>query len=255
MVRKIAYLTIDDCPSDDMKRKVDFLLRKRIPAIWFCRGEFLEKRQEVVVYAIRKGFIMGNHSYDHPCFSEIPLKECFKQIKVTDRLIEVAYEKARIERPAKVFRFPWGDKGGGFDVTKGGFFPRKENPEHIKAIQDFLKKLGYKQPKFQDINYGWFNEANLLNDVDVYLTYDTMDWVVLTKEPKFGISGLRGVLERMDEDVPEEGRGLNFAGSNEIILLHDLSETAHMFVPIIEKLLDKGLKFELPHICMDEAKC
>jgi len=246
MVGKIAYLTIDDCPSNDMKRKVDFLLRKRIPAIWFCRGEFLEKRQEFVVYAIRKGFIMGNHSYDHPYFSKIALKECFGQIKVTDGLIEAAYEKAGIERSAKVFRFPWGDKGGGFDVKKGGFFPRKENPEHIKAIQDFLKKLGYNQPKFQDINYVWFNGANLLNDVDVYLTYDTMDWVVLAEKPKYGISGLRGILERMDEDVPEGGRGLNFAGSNEILLLHDLSETAHMFVPIIEKLLDKGLKFELP---------
>jgi peptidoglycan/xylan/chitin deacetylase (PgdA/CDA1 family) len=246
MVRKIAYLTIDDCPSNDMKRKVDFLLRKRISAIWFCRGEFLEKRQEVVVYAIRKGFIMGNHSYDHSCFSKIPLKECFRQIEETDELIETVYEKAGIERPAKLFRFPWGDKGGGFDVKKGGFFPRKKNLEHIEAIQDFLKKLGYKQPKFQDINYDWFNRANLLNDVDVYLTYDTMDWVVLAKEPKFGISGLRGVLERMDEDVPEGRRGLNFAGSNEIILLHDLSETAHTFVPIMEKLLVKRLKFELP---------
>jgi len=246
MVRKIAYLTIDDSPSNDMKRKINFLLKKRIPAIWFCRGELLEKRQKVVIYAIKKGFIIGNHSYDHPPFSKIPLKECFRQIKVTDELIEAAYEKAGIERPAKLFRFPWLDKGGGFDVKKSGFFPRRENPEHIKAIQDFLKKLGYKQPKFKGINYNWFEEANLLNDVDVYLTYDAMDWVVLMKKPKYGINGLRDVLERMDEDVPEGGRGLNFAGSNEIILLHDLPETAHMFVPIIEKLLEKELKFELP---------
>jgi len=246
MVRKIAYLTIDDCPSNDMKRKVDFLLKKGIPAIWFCRGELLEKRQEVVVYATKKGFVMGNHSYDHPHFSKISLKECFRQIEITDELIEAVYKEAGIERPAKVFRFPWGDKGGGSDIKKGGFFPRRENLEHIKAIQDFLKKLGYKQPKFKDINYDWFNEAHLLNDVDVYLTYVTMDWVVLEKEPRYGIKGLKDVLERMDEDVPEGGRGLNFTGSNEIILLHDLFETAHMFVPIIEKLLDKSLEFELP---------
>ena len=65
-------------------------------------------------------------------------------------------------------------------------------------------------------------------------------------DPRFGINGLEDVLERMDEDVLEEGRGLNFADSNEIVLIHDLSETAHLFEPIIEKLLNKGLKFELP---------
>jgi peptidoglycan/xylan/chitin deacetylase (PgdA/CDA1 family) len=244
MVGKIAYLTIDDCPSEDMKKKVDFLLRNDIPAIWFCRGEFLEKRQEPAVYAIENGFVIGNHSYDHPLFSKISLKECFKQIKVTDELIETTYEKAGIERPAKVFRFPWGDKGGGVDIKKGWFFPRKENANHIKAIQDLLTKLGYKQPKFKGISYNWYIEAGLPDDVDVYLTFDTMDWAVMNS--KFGISGLEDILRRMDEDIPEEGRGLNFAGSNEIILIHDLSETSHVFEPIIEKLLDKGLKFESP---------
>ena len=194
MVRKIAYLTIDDCPSDGMKRKVDFLLRKNIPAIWFCRGEFLEKRQKHIVYAIKNGFVIGNHSYNHPLFSRISLKECFRQIKVTDELIERAYEKAGIERPAKVFRFPWGDKGGGFDIKKGGFFfPRKRNADHIEAIQDLLRKLGYKQPKFKGINYNWYNEAGLSNDVDVYLTFDTMDWAIMN--PNFGIGGLNDILK------------------------------------------------------------
>jgi len=71
-----------------------------------------------------------------------------------------------------------------------------------------------------------------------------MDWAIM--KPKFGIGGLNDILKRMDEDFPEKGRGLNFTGSNDIILIHDLPETAHLFEPIIEKLLDKGLKFELP---------
>lgn len=248
MIRKIAYLTIDDCPSKDMKKKVDFLLGNGIPALWFCRGEFLERRQEAVVYAIKNGFLMGNHSYDHPLFSRIPLEECFKQIELTDELIERAYEKAGIERPAKVFRFPWGDKGGGFDMKEGGFFPKRENPEKIRTVQDFLRKLGYKQPRFKGINYDWFNGAYLSNDIDVYFTFDTMDWVVLVDKykSKYGINELTGILERMDEDVPEGGKGLNYADSNEIILLHDLSEISHMFVPIMEKLLEKRLKFEMP---------
>ena len=51
---KIAYLTIDDAPSNDFKRKVDYLLSKSIPAIFFCRGNLMEKRPEVVTYAIKK---------------------------------------------------------------------------------------------------------------------------------------------------------------------------------------------------------
>lgn len=244
MARKVAYLTIDDCPSDGMKRKVDFLLRNDIPAIWFCIGEFLEKRQAPVVYAIKNSFLIGNHSFDHPSFSRISLRECFRQIKVTDELIETAYENARIERPAKLFRFPGGDKGDGVDIKKNGFFlPRRQKPSHIEAVQDLLRKLGYRQPKFEGINYDWYIKAGLLDDVDVYLTFDTMDWATI--DSKFGICGLKDVLERMDENTPEDGRGLNFAGSNEIVLIHDSPETANLFEPIIRKLIDKGLKFEL----------
>ncbi|UCH31735.1 MAG: polysaccharide deacetylase family protein [Candidatus Bathyarchaeota archaeon] len=246
MVRKIAYLTVDDCPSKDMKQKVDFLLEKNIPALWFCRGEFLEKRQEAVIYAIQNGFVIGNHSYTHPLFSRIPVEECFKQIVLTDELIEKLYEKAGIKRPAKVFRFPWGDKGGGFDMTEKGFFPKSENPEKIRIVQSFLRKFGYRQPRFKGINYDWFNAAKLLNYVDVYFTFDTMDWAVMVNKPKYGIRGLEGILERLDEDAPGEGKGLNCAGSNEIILLHDLAEISHIFEPIVEKLLEKGLKFERP---------
>lgn len=246
MAAKVAYFTIDDCPSEDMRRKVDFLLEHGVQAIWFCRGEFLEKRRKAVVYAIKNGFVMGNHSYNHPLFSRITLDECFRQINVTDVLIEAAYEKAGVERRVKVFRFPWGDKGGGFEFTRGGFKPKKENPEHREALQAFLRKQGYTQPRFRGINYSWFNDANLLGDVDVYFTYDTMDWGVLAPKPKYGIKGLEDILARMDEDVPEEGRGLNYAGSNEIIVIHDLPETAHLFAPVVTKLLDKGVKFELP---------
>ena len=85
-----------------------------------------------------------------------------------------------------------------------------------------------------------------MKDVDVYFTYDSMDWAVLIDKPKYGINGLEDILERMDEDVPEEGKGLNYSGSNDILLLHDMSELTDLFEPIIEGFLNKGLKFEIP---------
>lgn len=241
MLQKIAYLTVDDSPSKDAKQKADFLVSKNIPAIWFCQGYLLEINQKLAKYLIKKKFILGNHAYDHPHFSELPLKDCFEQIKKTDQIIDSLYQKVGAKRPAKVFRFPYGDKGGGKNVEQKWL---KNEKKFIQSIQNFLKDLGYRQPKFEGINYQWYNQANLLKDIDVYWTYNCMEYAIFN--PKYGIRGLKEVLERMDENVPEGCRGLNFMGPNEIILIHDHPETTKMFIPIIEKLMAKGLKFELP---------
>jgi peptidoglycan/xylan/chitin deacetylase (PgdA/CDA1 family) len=220
-MEKIAYLTIDDAPSEDFRNKVDYLASKRISAVFFCIGKLLDKRREDVIYAIKRGFIIGNHSYDHPKFSDLPLKECYEQIRKTDGLIDEIYKKAGVKRPAKFFRFPFGDKGG----------LRKDK------IQAFLRKLGYTQPKFEGITYEYYRKEGLLDDVDWYWTYDCME---------YAIDSLEKVYERMDENVPEGCRGLNYADSEEIILIHDMSKTIHMFKPIIDRLITKGIKFKLP---------
>ena len=62
----------------------------------------------------------------------------------------------------------------------------------------------------------------------------------------YEIDSLEKVFERMDEDVPEGSRGLNYPKSEEIILVHDHPETTHMFKPIIERLLAKGMIFKHP---------
>ena len=86
-MEKIAYLVFDDSPSKDMKMKVDYLVLKKIPAIWFCI-EFLEQRPSYAVYAIEKGFIIGNHSYSHKHFSDLSLEQCYQEIEKTDKIIE-----------------------------------------------------------------------------------------------------------------------------------------------------------------------
>ncbi|MFB6099960.1 MAG: polysaccharide deacetylase family protein [Candidatus Nanohalobium sp.] len=107
-----AYLTIDDSPSKVMEAKLDFLDRKGIPAMFFCEGAKLEERPELVKEAIRRGFIIGNHSYSHPKFSEISFEKAKKEIKKTEEIIDDIYDKVDTERPGKFFRFPYGDKGG-----------------------------------------------------------------------------------------------------------------------------------------------
>ena len=245
MRSKIAYLTIDDAPSKDFRKKVDYLCKKKIPAVFFCEGRFLEKRMNAAVYGIKKGFILGNHAYNHPHFSEISLEACFSQIRKTDKLIETAYKKAGAKRPVKVFRFPYLDKGWGSETSDMGWPKNLEQRKHAKAIQDYLRKMGYKQPSFKNIKYKWYLGAGLLNDIDVVPTYDTHDYAPFTKNPSHGIKNLRKIFERMDEDFPEQCRGLNFPDSSEIIMVHDYDneKSARWFPKITQGLLKKGLIF------------
>ena len=236
MVRKIVYLTIDDGPSKDMKKKADFLVSKGIPAVWNCRGDNLEKWPEHAIYLIKKGFIIGNHSYNHPYFSDLSLEQCFEEIQKTDRIIEKIYKRASIKRPVKFFRFPYGDKGG-FNYLEFLKPYKGEGKIRKEKIQAFLRNLRYTQPKFENITYRYYRKAGLLEDVDWLCTYDIME---------YALDSLTKIFERMDENVPEDGRGLNYPDSEEIIVTHDTPETTHIFEPIIDRILTKGMIFKLP---------
>jgi peptidoglycan-N-acetylglucosamine deacetylase len=241
MTKKIGYLTIDDAPTDDFRNKVDFLFQNNIPAIFFCEGRKLEQRPEEIIYAIKKGFVIGNHSYNHPHFSSISLTEAKEQIKKTDEIIDEIYKKSGIQRPTKVFRFPGLNKGEGNNYENFNW----DKPRVIE-LQTFLKNLGYTRPKFENINYKWWEKAGLKKNIDVDCSFDTMDWTVADGSHKYEIKDLQGMYDRMDEDYPEEHRGLNFNGSNEIIMMHDSPNIADMFQPLIKRLIEKGIKFELP---------
>ena len=56
---------------------------------------------------------------------------------------------------------------------------------------------------------------------------------------------LPSVLSRIDEDVPEAGRGLNNPSSNEIIEMHSWIPI-EAFIAIIEKIKSKNIIFRLP---------
>jgi len=249
MAIKKAYLTIDDSPSPHMKQKVDFLLSKGIRAIFFCEGRKIEEWPELVIYAIQKGFIIGNHSYNHPSFVAISLEEGFEEIRRTDALIESIYQQAGVERPAKYFRFPYGNKGGHEgDYPVSGY--SVEGAKRKDVIQQYLRQMDYTQPAF-NITTTYFREAGLLDEVDWFWTFDTFDWSVNSDEPMYGINSLQAVYDRIDEDVPEDHRGLNRPESEEIVLIHDHQNSTDIFFPIIDRLVEKGLQFTLPDECLN----
>ena len=235
MHTKHAYLTIDDAPSRDFEAKLDYLAARHIPAVWFCQGNLLEQHPAAALAAIRQGYILGNHTYDHPAFSGLSVTDGKAQIQRTDDIINALYREAGVTRPARFFRFPYGDKGG---------------PARKDELQAFLRTRGHTQPAFPGITYAYYQQKGLLEDVDWYWTYDCMEWGLMHGDAPsddvapFGINTLEKVFARMDEDEPEGCRGLNYPGSEEIILLHDHAETSHVFEAIVERLLAKGLRFQ-----------
>src|SRR5690554_1785590 len=110
---KKAILTIDDAPSSDFKYKVAVLQELNVPAVFFCTGSLIRKREQDLIEAIHAGFILGNHSYNHYHFSKLSLKQCERQITKASALIDRVYRLAGVDRPVKWFRFPYGDKGDG----------------------------------------------------------------------------------------------------------------------------------------------
>jgi len=243
-MEKVAYLTIDDCPTPSLKRKLDILLARNIPAVLFCSGQQLEALPKQAHYAIEKGFIIGNHAYDHPHFSAIPLETCLEQIDRTDAIIDDLYTDAGVPRPVKWFRFPYGDKGA---LTGDDLFGERTaaGQARYEAIQNHLRKIGYTKPRFENITYDYYREY-LQDAVDWFWTYDVMEWSIYEAEPMFGIDSPEKMFARMDENEPEEGRGLNDPHSAEIILTHDHLASDELFEPIIERLLTKDLVFEAP---------
>jgi len=231
---KIAYLTIDDAPSEKFLDKFNFLEEHDIPAIWFAQGNYMEQRPEMIIEAIQRGAIFGNHSYTHPAFSALTVDQCFAEIRATDAVLNDLHDRAGVPRQHHFFRFPYGDKG------KNESLPAEDSTKRHAEIQNYLRKLNYTLPDFADIKYDWFKPY--LQDIDWYWTYDSHDYAPRMDEPPHGIDSPQKVLARLDENVPDGWRGLNDDASADIILVHDFAGESHdLFKQIILRLIEKNI--------------
>ncbi|HME53018.1 MAG TPA: polysaccharide deacetylase family protein [Candidatus Lokiarchaeia archaeon] len=234
-----AYLTIDDAPSLDTLRKLDVLDQNGITAIWFCRGEFIERYPDAIVEIIQRGHVVGNHSYNHPYFSQLRLAKCAAQIDRTEQLIENAYQQASIDRPVKVFRFPWGDKGAGHHLEEG--IPG-DKADHVQAIQALLRDRNFTQLTFPGVIYPSYPDYDLVSDADTWWTFDPMEWALISKKVREGIDSVDKVLQRIDAFFTKaaESDGQSRA---EIVVVHDFDATAGTFLPMLERMQENGVEF------------
>ena len=225
-----ALLTIDDIASKNTSAIVDYLNEKRIKAILFATGQNVERYYEEALYAVKNGMIVGNHSYSHPAFSSLSMKECMEEIEKCEIVLERLYKDSGVERVFRPFRFPYGNKGG----------------DNKNALQKYLKEKGFHKVDDTHITYPWWRENSLDTDIDTFWTFDFEEYKMrqgseFTKE---------SVWKKMHDTNPESGAVLFAENNRHILLLHAHDETEEMlpeyYKLFIEHLLENGLVFEEP---------
>ena len=276
-MNKKIYLTIDDSPSKDFRSNLDYLIEHNIPAVFFCIGERMEAGWEDLKYAISKGYLIGNHSYSHPHFSDLDLESAKQEIQKTDALIERLYQEAGQPDYDRLFRFPYGDKGDG----KYGYqFMTRDEAEELKQsrfdkfvkwisnlhpvdnqinkleeeqkgalaeeLQRYLFQLGYVRGDLVGVDYDFFHP--LSTDQDWSWSFDIGEWRWDEKQNQDAY--LAQIKERLESDKPEDYRGevrektgMQQKDKIDLVLFHDRDVSNAFFKPVIDMLVEMDVEF------------
>lgn len=270
-----AYLTIDDSPTNHTEELTDWLVANDVPAVFFCIGsaykdlhvecEGIEQNPEPILNAIKKGFVIGNHTYTHRRSSEMPLEEIIAEIEKTESLIEGLYKQAGVARAHKLIRFPHLDRGTGawivdFDaagehrkVQEDLFFgglnvkpvpPTPEQVEKKRRIDEYLKREGYTAEVFEGVTIPWYAETEMAEARDSLMTFSTADWMLNPDFTKYSeewgwphktLASLKNMIDT-DAHLWRED-------SNHIVLAHDHNGLFGTTRDLIAHMKQKGMEF------------
>ncbi len=257
-----VYLTIDDSPSPFSKDLGQFLLERNVPALFFCRGDTLEKYEEGAVALAEMDFVLGNHAYSHTRFSEMSYEACIAEIEKTEKMIEDVYKQVGKTQSVKTLRFPHMDRGAGGWIVNYDALPEEhrdfvialfadgvrinldppsnENVEKKNKIQDYLKREGYVQP-FEKITFPWFQDTEMNEAADCLYTFSTSDWMLLDRHRgKWKYASMGDLKAKMDDD-----KAFQSQASRHIVLAHDKPEPEiyPVVTELVDYMLETGVKF------------
>ncbi|GEM_PF-341644 len=252
------YLTIDDSPSLHTDELTDYMAQRDIPALIFCRGDYLEQNPEPIIRAIHKGFVIGNHLYSHRRASRLDEAEIRQEITRTEALIDAVYVRAKVSRPFKALRFPYMDRGMGAwfaeplkldddarsvveDMVGLGLgndpkmTPSEAQIEVKNRIAAFLTAQGFRAPDCPDVTAPWFRQSEELNTApDTMMTASSSDWMLTQRHiGKWPYDSVEALSARMIAAM----RAPVHHGSAHIALLHDQDELAPVFTAFIDALV------------------
>lgn len=82
------YLSFDDGPHPEhTPRLLDLLARHDARASFFLIGQQIEHYPALVERIVAEGHALGNHSYSHPLFDRLSLRQQLEEVERTDRLL------------------------------------------------------------------------------------------------------------------------------------------------------------------------
>lgn len=227
-----AYLTIDDSPSTQTHALVDFLKDRDIPAILFVRGDRLEQNPRAIEYAIKNGLIIGNHSYAHKPAGEMEPQGWADDLELCEHLIEAAYARCDIIRPAKYYRFPYIDRGDGQKIEQIDKAAITEN-DKTNVLQEYLQDQCFSQP-FQNMPLSYPSHA-----ADCLYSYTSRDWMLTQRHRgKHDYKTLEDLKSKIDTD-----EALKNDTVNHVLLMHDQSDIFQESCALIAHFQGNGFTF------------
>lgn len=256
-----SYLTIDDSPSERMDDLVDYLFDRKIPAIFFCRGDKLEENTSSAIRAAQRGFVLANHAYSHQRSSQKEIAWVIDEIFKTETRLDEVYAAAGVHKKGKFFRFPQLDRGTAGWIADYDAYPqdlredllqtfaqglnvqsmdRPQQSDFAKKekLQQYLKSEGYVQP-FKGITKPWYEAGELAQARDCLYTFSNCDWMVTARHVgKWPYKTVADLKEKARAD-----KSLTQKGQVNVILAHDQAEIVDITIELIEDLAANGMEF------------
>ena len=115
---KVAYLTFDDGPSQNITPQIlDILKNEDVKATFFVLGTRVEQCPELVRREYEEGHYIANHGYSHVYTSVYAsTQSVLDEYNLTEEKIKAALEIP--EYSSHLFRFPGGSEGGKYKNLK-----------------------------------------------------------------------------------------------------------------------------------------
>lgn len=98
------YLTFDEGYENGYTAAIlDVLKEKETPAVFFITGDYAKRNPELIRRMIEEGHMVGNHSVNHPNFTNISIEKAYEEIKGLHDYVLENYDYSM-----SVFRYPEG---------------------------------------------------------------------------------------------------------------------------------------------------